>query len=214
MGTMDLLTTETLERWTQNDPGSLAEDPLALELIDKVSQLICFIGGHNGSKLDAAGVTIPEWTLDPGPAQAPIDVQMVALQVIKRSFENPTQVTSEGNVGPLGGDSHLDAYALFADFTESERATIARYNPDGDPDGLTSGGEIFTLSTTRGDDSYLKPVTIYVSDNLQVNMTPDQSAYPSWDIPLYNPGDIGDPNNYDDDYDVPDDSGPFANGGA
>lgn len=190
----NLLTTATLATWTQNDADEVAGDAFAVDLIAKVSALICFIGGHDGSKTDAAGNVIPEWTLDPGPDQAPVDVQMVALQVIKRSYENPDQVLAEGSTGPLGGDSHVDTYALFADFTESERAVISKYNPDGDPTAEEGNGQIFTLSIS-GQDQVLQQARLYISDDQQVGMTPDASAAPSWDIPLFNPGDPGDPNN-------------------
>lgn len=176
----DLLTPATLATWTQNDPAEVAADPFALDLIAKVSSLICMVGGH------------PEWTLEAGADQAPIDVQMVALQVIKRSYENPGRVIQEGGVGPIGGDRVADAQALFADFTDSERATVAKYNPDGDPTPQDGAGFIFTLPTTRGDETTLPTgPRLYVPDDQQINMTEDQSVYPSWDIPLFNPGDPG-----------------------
>lgn len=191
----DLLTLPTLARWTQSDEAEVTADPFAADLIDKVSQMICFIGGHDGLHTDAAGATIPEWTLDAGPNQAPIDVQMVALQVIKRSYENPGQVLQEGNIGPLGGDRVADVQALFMDLTERERSTVSKYNVDGDPDGA-GAGVIFTLQTTRGDDDVLLAPTLYVGDDQQVGLA--ESADPrEWMIPLFNPGDPGDPNNYD-----------------
>lgn len=195
----DLLTTASLARWTQNDPDEVAADPFANDLIDKVSQLICFIGGHDGSKTDPdTEEVIPEWTLASGAAQAPIDVQMVALQVIKRSYENPGQVLQEGSVGPLGGDRVADTQALFMDFTDSERATIARYNIDGDPRPAEGAGTVFVLQTTRGDETTLPQTSpLYVQDNLQINIGPEDSAYPTWDIPLFNPGDPGDDSLYD-----------------
>lgn len=194
----DLLTTQTLARWTQEDPAEVAADPFAVDLIDKVSQLICFIGGHDGTKFDADGYEIPEWTLDPGPAQAPIDVQMVALQVIKRSYENPGQVIQEGGVGPLGGDRVADVQALFMDFTDSERKTIAKYNVDGDPtDQEDAPGEVFVLATTRGEETTLQQNSpLYVTDNQQIGLAESADPRP-WMIPLFNPGDPGDSNNYD-----------------
>lgn len=192
----DLLTTATLARWTQNDPAEVAADPFAADLIDKVSQLICFIGGHDGTKVDSAGVVIPEWTLDPGPNQAPIDVQMVALQVIKRSYENPTQIIQEGGIGPIGGDRYADTQALFMDFTDAERATVAKYNVDGDPTTPVGAGEIFTVPTTRGDETSMPQSSpLYVSDDQQINLYSTNAA-PSWDIPMFSPGDPGDGANY------------------
>lgn len=193
----NLLTTQTLARWTQSDETEVADDVFAVDLIDKASQLICFIGGHDGSKTTAEGDVIPEWTLEAGSAQAPIDVQMVALQVIKRSYENPGQVIQEGSVGPLGGDRVADVQALFMDFTEAERATVARYNIDGDPNPSEGAGEIFVLQTTRGDETTLPQTSpLYVGDNMQVGLA--ESADPrEWKIPLFNPGDPGDDANYE-----------------
>lgn len=173
----DLLTTHELALWTSKDVAEVAIDPFAAEVIDKVSQMVQFLGGH------------PEWTLDVGVDAAPYDVRMVVLQVCKRSYENPRQVVQEGNVGPIGGDRVLDAAALLFDLTETERATLTKYNPDGDPAG--GGSELFVISTTREPGSTLIPERLYVSDNQQVGMTPDESAYPSWDFPLFNPGDPG-----------------------
>lgn len=194
----DLLTTDTLAKWTQEDPAEVAVDPFAIDLIDKVSQLICFIGGHDGTKTDPDTETvIPEWTLAAGPDQAPIDVQMVALQVIKRSYENPGQVVQEGNVGPIGGDRVSDVQALFMEFTEAERRTLSKYNIDGDPtDTEGSAGEVFVLPTTRGEETTLQTSPLYVGDDQQINL--EISADPrEWKIPLFNPGDPGDDSLYD-----------------
>lgn len=185
-----LLTTQTLAKWTQEDPAEVAADPFALDVIDKVSQLICFIGGHDGTKVDADGEVIPEWDLELGPTQAPIDVQMVALKVIKRSYQNPEQILQEGSIGPLGGDRVADIQALFLDFTDDERATIAKYNPDGDPAGAGDGaGEVFVLQTTRGDETTM-PSTGYVGDDQQINLNSTNAA-PEWMIPMFNPNDPG-----------------------
>lgn len=192
-----LLTTSTLAKWTQQDPAEVGADAFAIDLIDKASALICFIGGHDGTKTDADGATIPEWSLGAGPNQAPIDVQMVALQVIKRSYENPGQVIQEGSIGPIGGDRVTDTQALFMDLTEAERRTISRYNPDGDPTPSADSGEIFVLPTTRGDETTLPQTSpLYVGDDQQINLasSPDPRE---WMIPLFNPGDPGDDANYD-----------------
>lgn len=192
----DLLTTDTLAKWTQGDPAEVSVDPFAIDLIDKVSQLICFIGGHDGTKVDANGDIVPEWDLVVGPTMAPIDVQMVALQVIKRSYENPGQVIQEGSIGPIGGDRVADTQALFMDFTDAERATLSKYNIDGDPTAQEGAGEVFVLQTTRGDESTLQQTSpLYVGDNMQVGLA--ESADPrEWMIPLFNPGDPGDDANY------------------
>jgi hypothetical protein len=191
-----LLTPQTLAKWTQEDPAEVAADPFALDVIEKVSQLICFIGGHDGTKLNASGDIVPEWTLDLGPTQAPIDVQMIALKVIKRSYENPEQVVQAGSIGPLGGDRVADVQALFMDFTEDERRAIAKYNVDGDPTLDGDAGVIFTISTTRGDATTLPQTSpLYMGDNMQVGLA--ESADPrEWMIPMFNPGDPGDDSLY------------------
>ena len=192
----DLLTTATLAKWTQEDPDEVAGDPFAVDLIDKVSQLICYIGGHDGTVLDANGDLLPEWTLELGPTQAPIDVQMVALKVIKRSYQNPDQIVQEGSIGPIGGDRVAEIQALFMDFSEDERKVIAKYNPNGDPSGVTEdAGTIFTVRTSRGDETTLSASPLYVGDNMQVGLA--ESADPrEWKIPMFNPGDPGDDSRY------------------
>lgn len=178
----DLLTTAELALWTQKDPDEVAADPFAEEVIDKVSQMAQFIGGH------------PLWTLTAGTDQAPFDVRMVVLQVCKRSYENPGQVVQEGSVGPIGGDRVLDVAALMLALTDSERATLAKYNPDGDPDGQ---GELFVLATTRGDETTTKNIVLYVPSDDQVGLESSSDPRP-WMFPMFNPGDPGDPNLYDD----------------
>jgi len=194
----DLLTTATLAKWTQNDPEEVAADELAVDLIDKVSQLACFIGGHDGTKLDSLGDEIPEWTLAQGVTQAPIDVQMVVLQVCKRSYENPGQVIQEGSIGPLGGDRVADVQALFMDFTKAERRTLSKYNIDGDPTDVDGDGpgEVFVLATTRGNESTLQQTSpLYMGDDQQIGLA--ESADPrEWMIPMFNPGDPGDDSRY------------------
>jgi hypothetical protein len=193
----DLLTPRELALWTSSTVGKteeqVADDPFALEVIAKVSQLACFLGGHDGTKLDANLEPIPEWDLDPGPDQAPFDVRLVVLQVCKRAYENPKQIVQEGGIGPIGGDRVLDAAAILLDLTESERATLTNYNADGD--ALNDQGTLFTIATTRGDETTALSTILYVTDDQQVGMTPDESAYPDWMIPMFNPGDPGDPNN-------------------
>lgn len=177
----DLLTLETLARWTQEDPVEVAADPFAVDLIDKLSQLICYLGGH------------PDWSLEVGPDRVPIDVEMVMLQVAKRSYENPDQIVQE-SVGPLS-ERKAEVAALFMSFTDAERATITKHNPAGDPN--TPVATLYTIVTTRGSETTLPQISpLYVGDNQQINL--ESSADPrEWKIPLFNPGDPGDDANYD-----------------
>lgn len=192
----ELLSTATLAKWTQSDEDEVGDDEFAIDLIEKASQLLCFIGGHDGLTLDANGDLLPEWSLEPGAGYAPIDVQMVALQMIKRSYENPGRVVQEGSIGPIGGDRVAEVQALFMDLTESERATVAKYNPNGDPNPVDGAGQIFTIRTTRGEDASMPQTSpLYMGDNLQVNLStsPDPRE---WKIPMFNPGDPGDDSRY------------------
>lgn len=177
----DLLTLRELALWTKNPVDEVTADPFAAEVIDKVSQLAEFIAGQ------------PGWVLDAGDDQAPFDVRMVVLQVCKRCYENTRQVVQEGGIGPIGGDSFLDVNALLAELTDAERATLAKYNEDGDPDGA----QLWVLTTTRGDETIADTAVLYVGDNNQVGI--DSSDDPrEWKIPLFGPGDPGDPNLYPD----------------
>lgn len=178
----NLLTLQTLARWTQSDEDEVVADPFAIDLIDKLSQLLCFLGAH------------PNWTLDPGPDRVPIDVEMIMLQVAKRSYENPDQIVQE-SVGPLS-ERKIEAAALFMDLTDDERKTVTKYNPDGDPDGEDGAGIVFTIATTRGDETTLPQTSpLYIGDNQQINL--DISDDPrEWMIPMFSPGDPGDDNNY------------------
>jgi len=173
----NLITFGTLAAWTQSDEDEISEDPLAIEICEKMSNLARFLGGNTA------------WTLDPGENRVPIDVEMVILQVCKRSYENPTQVVAEGNVGPIGGDRHVEDYALFMSLSETERAIITGHNPDGDPNP-PSGGQVFTIPTSPGPESLLPVEVLYVGDDQQINLS--TSADPrEWKIPLFNPGDPG-----------------------
>ena len=184
----DLLTLRELYLWTTDATGlsedETAADPKAEEVIDKVSQLAQFLGGHS------------EWSLEVGEDAAPFDVRMVVLQVCKRSYENTRQVIQEGSVGPIGGDRVADAAALLMSLTDTERATLTKYNPDGDPNGTAGAADVFTMSTTRGTDDTLVPATLYVGDDQQVGLA-DSLDPREWKIPLFNPGDPGDPNLYE-----------------
>lgn len=181
----DLITPQELATWTQNALADVEADPFATEVMDKVSDLARFLGGH------------PDWvydTVDPEIA-APFDVKMVVLKVCKRTYENPGQVVQEGNVGPIGGDRVLDIAALLFDLTDAERAILTKYNAEGDPDNAAA--VLWVQPTTRGPlETWTEPI-LYVGDDQQINL--NLSADPrEWMIPMFSPGDPGDPNLYPD----------------
>lgn len=191
----DLLTTEALATWTQKDPGDVAADPFAEEVISSVSAYLCFLGGHDGTQVAEDGITpIPEWTYEPGPDQAPMDVRMLALKVIRRTYTNPDQVVQEGNVGPIGGDRVADDATALFNLTENERRVVTKYNDEGDPE---EGGQLWIQPIGSDQQLSLEDPVLFVGDNLQVNLETTNAA-PEWKIPLFSPGDPGDPNLYTD----------------
>lgn len=163
----DLITPRELAVWTDSDVDVVTADPFAIEVMDKVSQLARFLGGQ------------PDWSYD----TAPFDVKMVVLRVCKRTYENPLQETST-NVGPIGSRV-LDAAALLTDLTETERATLTKYNAAGDPDA--AGGGLWVQSIAGGSVP-ASGATLYVPDD----------SLSDWYIPMFTPGDPGDPELYGD----------------
>lgn len=181
----DLITARELATWTQNELATVEVDPFAIEVMEKVSDMARFLGGH------------PEWTYDGLDDAAPFDVKMIVLKVCKRTYENPTQVVQEGSIGPIGGDRVLDVAAMLLDLTEAERLTLTKYNPEGDVD--TGKAELWVQPTTRGGPDLISAAILYLQDNQQINIGPEDSAYPTWDIPMFSPGDPGDPALYPED---------------
>jgi hypothetical protein len=167
-----LITFAELARWTQNEVAEVTVDPFAEEVCDKVSGLARFLGGNE------------DWELDPAEPEnkVPYDVRLVVLAVAKRCYENPAQVVQEGSLGPIGGDRVLDVAALLFELRDTERATLTKYNLEGDPDGDNG---IFVIRTTP------RPET--TSD--AVLFVPDDSLSDCY-IPLFSPLDPGDPELY------------------
>lgn len=169
----ELISAAELALWTQNEPADVAVDAFAGEVMDKVSELVRFLAGQ------------PTWTM----GSCPFDARMVALMVAKRCYENPAQEVSS-NVGPIGARV-LDVAAMLTELTDAERSTLTRYNTDGDPAG-TDG--IWVMRGVTDTAQLIEPV-LYVPDDQQVNLELSNDPR-SWDIPMFSPGDPGDPNNY------------------
>lgn len=166
----DLITAQELATWTQTPLATIQADPLAIEIMDKVSALARFLGGN------------PTWEIT-GATAAPFDARLVVLMVAKRCYENPGQVVQEGSVGPIGGDRVLDVAAMLMELTETERTTLTKYNPDGDPDNAGAG--VWVMQTTPRPET-LVPATLYVPDD----------SLSDWYIPMFEDWDPGDPNLY------------------
>jgi len=168
-----LISFRELALWTQNDVEEVVEDPFAEEVLSKVDMLV------RGMSTQLA------WE----PETIPFDAKLVALVIAKRSYGNPDQEVSSG-VGPINGRV-LDVAAMLLELTESERSTLEKYDPAG---GSAGGGGLWIQRMTSPPETILEQV-LYVPDNMQVNLNSTNAA-PSWDIPMFSPGDPGDPNNY------------------
>jgi len=166
-----LISFAELATWTQNDVAEVTADPFAEEVLDKVSGLVRFLAGQ------------PEWEI----ATTPFDARLVALVVAKRTYANPDQEVATG-VGPISSRV-LDVAALLLDLTDTERATLTKYNADGDPD--VGGGGLYLISMTAPAQVELATV-LYVGDDQQINLGDELE----WMIPMFSPGDPGDPNLY------------------
>ena len=170
-----LVTLSQLALWTQRAEAELEADPFATELITELSDYARFLAGR------------PDWVRigfdDETTFEAPYDVRRAVLMAAKRTYKNPDGEVSN-TVGPISSRI-LDQEAVTGAFTEAELAAIQGYNPGGAPDGL------YVITTTRGDDPLPYDEILYVPDDHQINLIPDDSAYPSWDIPMFSPGDPG-----------------------
>jgi len=189
-----LLPTATLGIWVtpRKTQAQIEADPFAMDVIQQVSDYFCFLAGHDGTQLDSTGATIPAWTYEPGADQAPIDVRMLALKVIRRTYTNTDQVIQEGNLGPIGGDRVSDDAALLFTLTDTERRVLTKYNGAGDPE---EGGQLWIQPIGSDQEFETLDEVLYVGDDQQVGLAESDDPR-EWKIPLFNPGDPGDPNAY------------------
>lgn len=116
-----------------------ANDPRALLVLRATAVLINSKAGRDGS------VEAPLWTSE----TAPDRVKLIYAQVAKRNYLNANQVIREGNIGPIGGDTYVAAFAAGMELTEYETAEIQELSGEVSAGG---GGElnILTFSTGRG----------------------------------------------------------------
>jgi hypothetical protein len=192
-----LLPTATLGLWVspKMTQAQVEADAFAMDVIQQVSDYFNFLAGRDGTHLAADGVTLlAPWDYAPGPDQAPIDVRMLALKVIRRTYTNTDQVIQEGNLGPIGGDRVADDAAMLFDLTDAERRILTKYNTDGDPE---ADGELWIQSIGGDDAQDLVDATLYVGDDQQIGLSTSVDPR-EWKIPLFSPGDPGDPNLYTD----------------
>lgn len=168
-----LVTPRELALWSQRPEAEVVDDPWATEVVEKLSDYARFLGGT-------------DWSLEPATEDEvapPFDVRMAVLRAARTTYVNPDSEV-QSSVGPIGS-TILDAAALAGAFTEAEKATLQRHRPDGNPSGL------WVQPTTRGEDPLPTAEVLYLPDDQQVNLTEDDSAWPSWEIPMFSPGDPG-----------------------
>lgn len=162
---MGLLTTQEMALWTQNDLATIASDPFAKEVNDKVSAYVLFLAGH------------PLWTR----ADTPLDVQNIILWMFKRTYGNPDQEVSSA-VGPISSRV-LDEAALGMNLTEAESAILAGYKAQVD-DGTGSSDPLWSASIVGGFPTR-EPV-VFLPDDQQVNL----GDLEPWAVPYLEPDDV------------------------
>lgn len=138
-GMTALLTPAEMATWTQTAQETIEGDPYATEVNEKLGAYIQYLAGN------------ADWT----PGTVPIDVKMLAIRVVRRTYTNPDSEVQTG-VGPLSSRV-LDEAALAAALTESEKELLESKRADGGPDGLWTRG--IGGSTVR------LPDTIHVADD-------------------------------------------------
>ncbi|HLU28504.1 MAG TPA: hypothetical protein VKZ65_08705, partial [Glycomyces sp.] len=90
--TMPLITTADVAPWVQSTAEELDDDPLALKVIDRVSDLI-----NTRTWGTRPGDELNYWTLETAPPRA----KAIAEQVFARVYTNPLTLSRE-TTGPLG----------------------------------------------------------------------------------------------------------------
>lgn len=170
-----LITTRELALWTTRDPEVVALDEWALEVIEKFSDYARFLGGQSW----ANPVTVE------GEVLVPFDVRMAVLVASKRTYGNPDAEVST-TVGPISSRI-LDEAAIVGAFTDKELEMIQGYHPDGAP---SAGGGLWVQPLTSAAEPLASTEVLFVPDDQQVNLS-STNVGPSWDIPMFNPGDPG-----------------------
>lgn len=113
LGRMDpWVTVGELAVWAQRPipPG----DEYAALVLNASTILVSWATGYHGTEHEFTTATAPE------------RLKIIVAQIAKRNYLNPTQITREGNVGPLGGDTYAAAFAAGMDLSEEEEAEIAK----------------------------------------------------------------------------------------
>jgi hypothetical protein len=184
----NLITANELAVWSGVSESVVEGDDLAVDVMRRMSSYARFLGFYPLPEAEWGWQTREE---------TPFDVKLVVLKVARRSYTNPGEVVQEGSIGPIGGDRLRDEAAMSLELTETERATLTKYNLAGDPE-IGDSGTLWVQPTNGGTETLLQTSPLYVGDDQQINL--EDSADPrEWKIPLFNPGDPGDDSLYPDD---------------
>lgn len=106
------ITVDELSVWVQED---IPPTDAYAQLVVKASTiLVSHATGYHGTDREFTTATAPD------------RLKIVVAQVAKRNWLNPTQITREGNVGPLGGDTYAEAMAAGMSLTDEESAVVAK----------------------------------------------------------------------------------------
>ena len=89
-------------------------DEFAAAVLEASTLVVSWATGYHGTTQQFTSATAPD------------RLKVIVAQVAKRNYLNPDQVTREGNVGPLGGDTYAEAFAAGMALTETEEAEIAK----------------------------------------------------------------------------------------
>ena len=124
------ITIDELSVWTQENIAP--EDPFATTILKAATIVVSSATGYHETE--------HEFT----PTTAPDRLKVVVAQVAKRNYLNPTQIRTEGSIGPLGGDTYAEAYAAGMTLTEEEQAVVAKAARDA-VEGASSGNAVGVL---------------------------------------------------------------------
>lgn len=92
---------------------------------------------------------------------APSRIKDIVAGIAKRNWINPSRLTREGSIGPIGGDSYVAAMAAGMELTDYEMSEIARLST-----GATPGAgslSILTFTTGRGYPNRDEPMYLHDS---------------------------------------------------
>lgn len=97
---------------------------------------------------------------------APNRIKDIVAGIAKRNWINPSRLTKEGNIGPIGGDSYVAAMAAGMELTDYEMSEIARLSTGTVPGAGTLS--ILTFTTSRGLPERDEPMYLHDSSGVGI----------------------------------------------